>query len=84
MPGARDAGGFSIDYVKVSGTGTKGSMIMVPGQSEACTKYDEIMYDMTQEGYAPIYCIDHRGQGKSGRMLPEALKVRSKLGKTRP
>jgi lysophospholipase len=74
MPGARDQGGLSIDWVKVAGSGNKGAMIVVPGQSEACTKYDENMYGIIQEGYSPVYCIDHRGQGQSGRMLPEALK----------
>ena len=74
MPGARGEGGISIDWVKVTGNGDKGAMIVVPGQSEPCSKYDENMYGIMQEGYSPIYCIDHRGQGRSGRMLEEALK----------
>lgn len=58
-----------VSYMKIKGFGEKGSLFVVPGQSEPCAKYDEILLDYYYAGYSMIYCIDHRGQGYSSRLL---------------
>lgn len=44
------------------------SLIISPGRCESYLKYKELIYDLYQNGY-DIYIIDHRGQGKSARLL---------------
>merc|ERR1719512_563842 len=46
-------------------------MIVVPGRTEAIRRYDEIMWDFVQMGYSPIFCMDHRGQGESDRLIAD-------------
>ena len=50
-----------------------GVIIFSPGQSEAALKYSEFLYDLKDLQY-DFYIIDHRGQGYSGRMLPDPVK----------
>lgn len=52
----------------------KGALFVVPGQSEPCAKYDEILLDFYYAGYQKIFCIDHRGQGYSSRLLSDPFK----------
>ncbi|MBY0385168.1 alpha/beta fold hydrolase [bacterium] len=55
---------LKISYVKFGKTkGSKGSLVIVPGRTEAGLKYIEVAADLIQKGYSPIYSIDHRGQG---------------------
>lgn len=54
--------------------GPRGCLVLVPGQGEPALKYVEVAHDLAAEGFAPIYAIDHRGQGFSGRMLPDPQK----------
>lgn len=42
-------------------------IVMVNGRTEASIKYQEVFYDLFQQGY-DIYAFDHRGQGMSGRI----------------
>ena len=51
----------------------KGAVVLLPGQSESAIKYAETIYDLYQAGYS-VYALDHRGQGLSGRMLPDPQK----------
>jgi lysophospholipase len=54
--------------------GSKGSLVISPGRTEDSLKYVETAYDFIQAGYSPVYVINHRGQGFSGRMLPDPQK----------
>jgi lysophospholipase len=45
----------------------KGAVVLVPGRSESSDRYAELIYDLSQQGYS-VYVLDHRGQGRSGRM----------------
>jgi len=64
-----------LSYVKVVGSGTKGAMLVVPGNGESCYNYDETMKHFSDQGYSPIYCYTHRGMGSSDRMLDNHLKL---------
>ncbi|MHC6528621.1 alpha/beta fold hydrolase [Vibrio proteolyticus] len=44
------------------------AIVVVNGRIEAAWKYQELFYDLFQQGY-DIYSFDHRGQGLSDRML---------------
>lgn len=54
--------------------GEKGSLVISPGRTESSLKYVETAYDFIQAGYSPVYVINHRGQGLSGRMLSDLQK----------
>ena len=43
-------------------------LVIVPGRSEGYLKYQELTFDLYQQGY-DIFIIDHRGQGISQRLL---------------
>jgi len=45
------------------------TIVVVPGRCESYLKYQELTFDLYQQGYN-IFIIDHRGQGLSGRLLP--------------
>ncbi len=46
----------------------KRAIVIVNGRIEACIKYQELMFDLFQQGY-DIYNLDHRGQGFSQRLV---------------
>ncbi len=48
----------------------KGAIVISNGRTEAVVKYKEVIYDLFKNGYS-VYIHDHRGQGFSGRMLPD-------------
>lgn len=48
----------------------KGAIVISSGRTEAAVKYKELIFDLYNNGYS-IYINDHRGQGLSGRMVPE-------------
>ncbi len=48
-------------------------VVIVPGRSEGYLKYQELTFDLYQQGY-DIFIIDHRGQGLSERLLPNRHK----------
>jgi lysophospholipase len=65
-----------IQYVTVrEGSGSKGAIILSPGNTEPAEQYDENMRDLVDRGYSPIYCIAHRGQGRSDRLLDDPYKA---------
>ena len=43
-------------------------LVIVPGRSETYLKYQELSYDLFQQGYN-IFLLDHRGQGLSERLV---------------
>ncbi len=64
-----------ISYMKTGAEpGARGCVVLSPGQSEAAVKYIELAFDLQQQGFSPIYTIDHRGQGFSDRLLADSQK----------
>lgn len=66
-------GNVSINYLKITTENPQGVIIVSPGQGEPLMKYAEVFYDLRDWGF-DIYAIDHRGQGDSGRLLPDSQK----------
>lgn len=54
--------------------GVKGSLVISPGRTESSPEYYETALDFINEGYSPIFVIDHRGQGLSPRLLSNRQK----------
>lgn len=48
-------------------------VLLITGRSEPLIKYDELSYDLFQLGYS-IALYDHRGQGRSSRLLNDSDK----------
>ncbi len=48
----------------------KGAILISSGRTEAAIKYQELIFDLFNQGYS-IYILDHRGQGLSGRMTED-------------
>jgi len=73
--GSGDSSSIHIQHVTISATeaSTKGALAFAPGSSESCYKMAENLYTLHQFGYGPIFCIDHRGQGRSGRMIDNSF-----------
>ncbi|WP_392340045.1 alpha/beta fold hydrolase [Moritella marina] len=44
------------------------AIVLLGGRSESYQKFRELIYDLCQQGYS-VYCLDHRGQGMSDRLL---------------
>ena len=57
-------------YVSESRGPTGSAIVIANGRTESFVKYPELAYDLARQGYS-IYILDHRGQGLSGRMLPD-------------
>jgi lysophospholipase len=66
-------GGVPIAYASFVQPNEKGAIVILPGRTEAFLKYCELVWDWKDTGYS-IYLMDHRGQGLSGRMLPDPEK----------
>jgi len=49
------------------------TIVIVPGRCESYLKYQELIFDLYRQSYN-IFIIDHRGQGLSGRLLPNLHK----------
>lgn len=49
----------------------KGAIVVSNGRTETFEQYAEIVEDLTLRGYT-LYLFDHRGQGRSDRVLPFA------------
>lgn len=47
------------------------SLTVVNGRVESCFKYQELFFDLFQQGY-DIYAFDHRGQGRSQRLVDDS------------
>ncbi len=46
----------------------KKAVILVNGRIEASIKYQELMFDLFEQGF-DVYSLDHRGQGQSERLV---------------
>lgn len=65
--------GLPLAYAYVAPPQAKATILLVQGRTEAYLKYQEVMFDWVNQGYA-VFTLDHRGQGLSGRMLPDPEK----------
>ncbi|MBN2815758.1 MAG: alpha/beta hydrolase [Campylobacterales bacterium] len=48
----------------------KASIVISSGRTEGMVKYQELIYDLNNNGYS-VYILDHRGQGYSQRLLDD-------------
>jgi len=56
-----------MHYVLITPTVVKATMVVVNGRTESYLKYQELAYELTQQGYQ-VLMFDHRGQGLSTRL----------------
>lgn len=59
-----------IRYVRFCAPQHTRVVVVVPGRIESYVKYPEVAYDLFQQGY-DVIVLDHRGQGRSRRMLAD-------------
>lgn len=62
--------GVPIRFVRLSSPAHQRVVVISPGRTESYIKYAEVAYDLFQQGY-DIMILDHRGQGRSGRILTD-------------
>ena len=65
--------GVAIAHTTFRHTDARAAIVFAPGRSEGSHTFMELFYDLRDQPY-DIFVIDHRGQGASGRMLPDRLK----------
>lgn len=70
---AEDGAPVSLAYVAFEAPREQGAIVLVQGRAESFAKYAETIADLVHAGYS-VYALDHRGQGLSDRLLPEATK----------
>ena len=64
--------GYRLRYSRFGcAPGAKGALVIAPGRSEPSYEYAETAIDFIARGFAPVYVIDHRGQGLSPRLLED-------------
>ena len=68
--GVRDV---EIAYLTIPNPASDVGVVVLNGRTESLIKYKETAYDLWRQGYS-VYLLDHRGQGLSGRLLPDPLK----------
>lgn len=61
----------AIRYVRFTSAEHNKVILLVPGRIESYVKYPELAYDLFHCGY-DVIIIDHRGQGRSGRLLQDS------------
>ncbi|MGF1680855.1 alpha/beta fold hydrolase [Photobacterium minamisatsumaniensis] len=62
---------LSIHWASFSAKPSEKMILLVNGRVESYWKYQELIYDLVQQGY-DVYAIDHRGQGMSGRLTNDS------------
>ena len=67
-------GGVILRYVHFPAGSGDGALVLLPGKGEPYLKYAELLYDLRGLGLS-LYGFDHRGMGRSDRLLPERRKV---------
>ncbi|WP_409308423.1 lysophospholipase L2 [Pectobacterium sp. B1J-3] len=60
-----------IRFVRFSAPEHRHLVVVFPGRIESTVKYSEVAYDLYRNGY-DVLMMDHRGQGRSGRLLPDS------------
>lgn len=65
--------GVDIAYLIHRVATPKAAVVLITGRTEPIRKYAELIDDLNRAGYS-TYAMDHRGQGASGRMLPNPQK----------
>ncbi|UDQ80038.1 lysophospholipase L2 [Erwinia rhapontici] len=60
-----------IRYVRFISPQHDKVILLCPGRIESYVKYPELAYDLFHSGY-DVIIIDHRGQGRSGRLLQDS------------
>lgn len=63
--------GVPIRYVRFHAPHHDQVVVVSPGRIESYMKYPEVAYDLFHCGY-DVMILDHRGQGRSGRMLEDS------------
>jgi lysophospholipase len=63
-------GGVSLRYAKRVVPDQRGVLVVVDGRTEFLAKYAELLYDLRDLPLS-VYIFDQRGQGASGRLLPD-------------
>ncbi|MCW8329510.1 alpha/beta fold hydrolase [Photobacterium sp. SDRW27] len=61
---------LNIGWVSLTGFNHDKAIIVVNGRIESYWKYQELFYDLVQQGY-DVFALDHRGQGVSDRMAED-------------
>lgn len=59
-----------IHYSYCHTPGAEAVWVISSGRIETAIKYTELIYELSQAGYS-VFILDHRGQGRSGRLLPD-------------
>ncbi|MFW2575652.1 lysophospholipase L2 [Serratia nevei] len=62
--------GVPIRFVRFRSARHQRVVVVSPGRIESYVKYPEVAYDLFHCGY-DVVIIDHRGQGRSGRLLAD-------------
>ena len=60
----------SLYWMKLTSPEHNKAILVVNGRIECCSKYQELFYDLFQQGY-DVYSYDHRGQGLSDRLIED-------------
>ncbi|MTH47604.1 lysophospholipase L2 [Intestinirhabdus alba] len=63
-------GDVPVRFVRFRAKENDRVVVISPGRIESYVKYAEVAYDLFHLGF-DVLIIDHRGQGRSGRMLPD-------------
>lgn len=65
--------GTTLPYVLITPEKSKATVVLVNGRTESYMKYQQLAYELTQQGYQ-VLMFDHRGQGLSARLTDNAHK----------
>lgn len=65
--------GTTLAYAFVLPEQPRLAVVLIQGRTEAYQKYQELYYDLAQQGIA-VFSLDHRGQGLSDRALDDPYK----------
>ncbi|MGF1730779.1 alpha/beta fold hydrolase [Photobacterium kasasachensis] len=61
---------LNVGWVSLTGYNHDKAIIVVNGRIESYWKYQELFYDLVQQGY-DVFALDHRGQGVSDRLAED-------------
>lgn len=69
----KGVGDVDLGYLIHRVASPKAAVVLITGRTEPVRKYAELIDDLNRAGYS-TYAMDHRGQGASGRLLPNPQK----------